>query len=308
MRNYNRRGFTLIELLTVIGIIILLIGILIPVLRVIRGTSYATASQAAVMNLANAIERYRQDFAAYPGVISNARFATATGVADAIGSPAQAGMTMSENLFLALAGGWEPGSNPPSTSTLDQNQIGNGPMSHNPVASARRRSSPYFDVTPGVTVQDKPWNRVAIDAGVHGYASLDRANIPEFIDRFPDPLPILYLRARPGTTGVLEVGATPAQYRVQHIYPYIRQPAATNFPGSTEDVNNNRITDPGEDLNGNNSNNSPSERDFGGNATTYFTNPSIPNTARQKDGFILIGAGQDRKYGTRDDQTNFGPL
>ncbi len=47
----------------------------------------------------------------------------------------------------------------------------------------------------------------------------------------------------------------------------------------------------------------------------YFRNPSVGNDAdpmtwqpRQKDSFILIGPGVDRKYGTIDDQTNFGPL
>jgi hypothetical protein len=40
----------------------------------------------------------------------------------------------------------------------------------------------------------------------------------------------------------------------------------------------------------------------------YFTNPSIPNTARSKDGYILISAGADRVYGTNDDICSFGSV
>ena len=41
-------------------------------------------------------------------------------------------------------------------------------------------------------------------------------------------------------------------------------------------------------------------------AYPYFENPSMPNTPRQKDGYVLISAGTDRVYGTPDDITNFG--
>ncbi|MGH7177028.1 MAG: hypothetical protein ACREJC_06595, partial [Tepidisphaeraceae bacterium] len=43
-------------------------------------------------------------------------------------------------------------------------------------------------------------------------------------------------------------------------------------------------------------------------AYPYFQSGSVPNTARQKDGFILISAGADRVYGTRDDIVNFGTV
>jgi hypothetical protein len=62
----------------------------------------------------------------------------------------------------------------------------------------------------------------------------------------------------------------------------------------------------------------------GANALAYFKDPSLntvnsvnvlqPNTnytqgvARQKDGFLLISAGPDRQYGTRDDIIYPGPL
>lgn len=40
----------------------------------------------------------------------------------------------------------------------------------------------------------------------------------------------------------------------------------------------------------------------------YLTNPTIANTPRNKDGYILISAGPDRIYGTDDDICNFGSV
>src|SRR3954470_19592285 len=80
-----REAFTLVELLVVIGIIVVLIGILLPVLGGVRKRAWATSSQASIMKLADAMERYHQDFNAYPGVLSNSAFDTATGCATAPG-------------------------------------------------------------------------------------------------------------------------------------------------------------------------------------------------------------------------------
>ena len=46
-------------------------------------------------------------------------------------------------------------------------------------------------------------------------------------------------------------------------------------------------------------------------AYAYFKNPASPELEpqpRQKDGYILIGAGSDRVYGTADDITSFGAV
>jgi glucose-1-phosphate adenylyltransferase len=40
----------------------------------------------------------------------------------------------------------------------------------------------------------------------------------------------------------------------------------------------------------------------------YLESPQMPNNARNKDSFILISAGPDRTYGTRDDIVNFGSV
>jgi type II secretory pathway pseudopilin PulG len=329
MRVNNRHfrpAFTLIELLTVIGIIILLIGILLPVLASIRRAAWATDSQAAISNLAAACERYRQDFSAYPGVIPNTAFTASTGL---LTTPIT--MTMTENCVLSLLGGWEPD---PATVTNPASyvpaQVGNGPMGHTPILPSRRRYQPYFDANFGSTVQGytsgTTWNQTAMTtANSNQYDSVDNATIPEFIDKFPDAMPIIYLRARTGTQSfsaiaTLTMDAT-TQYNPNLILPYIEPdtrgsttrtpfPGNKKFPGSSEDTNFNGTLDAGEDADGNGRLSYDFSTDGGvtGSVGKYFQNPGVTNEVRQKDGFWLIGAGPDRKFGTRDDQTNFGPI
>lgn len=62
----NRRGFSLIELLVVIGIILVLLGLLLPmVLRAIR-SGERTRSASELQSIATALESYYQSFGDYP--------------------------------------------------------------------------------------------------------------------------------------------------------------------------------------------------------------------------------------------------
>src|SRR5437667_8713203 len=65
------RGFTLIELLVVLGIILLLVGILIPVIGKVQKSAQAANSQALIASISGALEQYRQQFNSYPGPLAN---------------------------------------------------------------------------------------------------------------------------------------------------------------------------------------------------------------------------------------------
>lgn len=326
-RRRVRPGFTLVELLTVMGIIVVLIGILLPVIAAVRRSAYGTDSQAAVLNLGQAIERYRQDFNAFPGIYSNDQIAARVILPAAGANP----VTPTENMVLSLLGGLEPGATPPGSIALDFTKIGGGPMSMNPIITARKRYPSYVDAVPGTTIQSMPWQPTmggpvgVIKSDVHGYDSRDTM-IPEFIDRFPDPLPIIYLRANvgrpnpPTATNTTAALNNTAPYNYSGLLAYVRVSAngtRVDFPSSSEDLNNNTVLDSDEDLDGNGAL-TPDFPDPGSNVplpAAYFRNPQVgvdTNRAtwqpRQKDAFIVIGAGPDRKYGTKDDQTNFGSL
>jgi len=48
---------------------------------------------------------------------------------------------------------------------------------------------------------------------------IGRFNVPEFIDLFPDGLPIIYMRARVGNPGISDAGTDLAQYDANHNDP-----------------------------------------------------------------------------------------
>jgi prepilin-type N-terminal cleavage/methylation domain-containing protein len=62
----RRSGFTLVELLTVVGIIALLIGILIPALQKARTQAKKGTVQAEIKAISDGLEMFRNDFGKYP--------------------------------------------------------------------------------------------------------------------------------------------------------------------------------------------------------------------------------------------------
>jgi len=64
MKKHN--GFTLLELLTVIAIIIILAGILIPAVGIVRQKAKAARAQADIESLSIALKMYEADFGTFP--------------------------------------------------------------------------------------------------------------------------------------------------------------------------------------------------------------------------------------------------
>jgi prepilin-type N-terminal cleavage/methylation domain-containing protein len=267
----RRTGFSLTELLIVIGIIAILIGILFPIIKKVRYAAYKADTENEISQISNACNSYYSTYHAYPGPFSNyetqwggAAIPTGTSTSGSNGTFNEQGfitlfwlyngtnynkissgnpgvyfVTGAENLVLGLMGGLRPyPAVPPVTPTqmaFAPSEVGQGPMSLNPLNPGRQPSffpngTTYLNwceqpAAGGLVYQTNTYNAadtlVPFTDGSQHQAS--NSPIPVFVDRYPSPgpLPILYLRARVGAKGVVSDGVIqdagmaglPAQYQ-----------------------------------------------------------------------------------------------
>ena len=62
----SKKGFTIVELLTTVTIIAMLIGLLIPSLRMVRAAARDAKQRAQLTTLGMAISAFRNDYGDYP--------------------------------------------------------------------------------------------------------------------------------------------------------------------------------------------------------------------------------------------------
>jgi type II secretory pathway pseudopilin PulG len=312
-----------VELLVVIGIIVVLIGILVPTVSKVRTRAYAANTSAQIQLLSGSIQQYRNVFDAYPGCLDDG----STQLLRGQNGPSGNQYTSSELLVMALCGGAQFDT---TVGGVDRMifvpaDVGSGPITLYPPPAKggikMPKRYPAF-VDPGAggvdpmrnpaTNQWYPWKDQHHSTGVMWFSFFSDSTAPEFVDRFPDAMPILYIRAKPGASGtVFRTGGggrgplaawappnLPAAYDLSMLRPYQQFPdGAPNLwptkPGAaTTDPTYKEIKDP----------------------AYYFAEPVDQNSvtvanlvARQKSGYMLISAGIDRIYDTADDITNAGP-
>ena len=377
-RRRRSGAFTLVELLVVIGIIALLISILIPVASSVRTAGRVADTQSLIRAIDAAAQVYYGDHQAYPGIAPDRMLGpgkplqiiqpSGAGTLQTIKVKAPAGyandgdnvigLTGSENLVLSLLGGLRP--DPPNNQVVfDPAAVGRGP------AKLGGRSpgtySPYLEVRDvslsthqigdsdvglaGASATDQSgqlkWGRFVDDL-----AAANDSVVPEFVDRFSSPLPILYLRAIPvGRITETTIGADdgriiatdddtiPGVFDQRQIAAYVA-PNGGNSIGigkapKLDYMTNGSVATPAvpsaaayyhglqfaaSNANAGSTTDLRATLDKGvGGATypydirAYLTSPNAVG-ARQGDRYVLISAGKDRVYGTEDDLTNFGSV
>jgi len=333
-----KSAFTLVELL----VVILIIGILIPVVSKIKTKGYAATTLAQINALRGAIEAYQGTYNAYPGPIPDHHMyqldpgqpPLPANIAPAQGSSK---MTQMENAVLGLMGGLRDDG---GTITFHPEDVGTGPRNlstgnpgqHPPFyTNSKELSAGFFS--------DKVDN-----AGKPTPTCFD-SSVPEFVDRFNEPMPILYLRARRGAKGVMSDmknynAINPSdlyQYDVRQYYSYICDPSG-GVPSSGIVIGGKKqesraggqvvgfwqlaANDPragiGDPAMGGSGDPLVNAKDRVNFAIAYFRDPSLntpangvtneTGTPRSKDSFILISAGPDRLFGTADDLVSFGSV
>lgn len=359
---FDRNAFTLVELLVTIAILALLIGLVVKGVSHFREAAWKADTQNELVTISTAIQQYYSTFHAYPGPISNTALGnSAVGtpiVPDVASSNAQfnipasvadlRGITGSENLVLGLMGGLKYDPAAAGTPVIyDPALIGQGP----------RSLTQYSPKKYGAFLEDQKllsWRTVnSNQKSGHYQDEAGEANdtvVPEFVDRFPQAMPILFLRANAGATvgytaptalqnGVIvdnrNSSAVISQYNLAQIIGYTDcftgtwPSLSSSAPGpNTKSIGEGKHVQKGAQYqNGSTAVNtsnyyhglrtinpaakltkSDANYQYPYDAYPYLANPTLSDTPRQKDQFILISAGPDRIYGTDDDITTFGSV
>jgi len=319
----RRSAFTLVELLTVIGIISLLIGILVPSLSRARDVAKKTKSLALISSIEKSLEVFENDYKAYPesgsdrvdpilglgnpAITGNVRLMGAHWLARALSGP--------DTLGLDLGGLFLKDKDKVTVDTNGRIQAVQGGGSGVQISDLRTidRKGAYIE-DPKVLIPDNDASKFSIAGPTGRLVIVDAFNFP-----------VLYYKASPR--------ARPYPFRnsarsKEGAGVYDQRDNIGITGGEADNVANNwdfagtgQLHGLGyfgpsqsELISANPTNpetaNPPDQRYKGKNFADYFHEHRAHETGNvikpvKPDSFVLISAGKDGLYGTDDDVNNF---
>lgn len=277
-----KRGFTLTEMLIVIGIIASLLAIILPATMKAVSHGERMATQAMLASVATAANAYYDTWKAYPGPLDDSNVYAANAAPTLAGLTTPANVTGTENLVLGLYGGLQhDGTTSPQPINFATSRVGAGPYNMRPANRTR---------TNGAFMKDER----LLSSGLIGTYDTE---VPELTDR--SGTPVLYYRARPGDLNQLVAGgvngaglpgsnvASPYIWNDEHFK--LNDGIAYTKNGS------HGLRRLGVSQHPSDGANPAGALDF-----IPFVNKNV-SFSRGREGGLLIAAGPDGTYGTKDD-------
>lgn len=186
-RQRTVRAFSLVELLTVVTIIALLVGLLLPALQYARERAQTAAKQAQLRAIGTAADSYHMSFQAYPGYFSDDELFD------------DVGLTSNQNMLLSLMGRVYDNDEDPQVAEeipgsdgyyVDHDAIGLGPRSR-----AGQTYGAFYSASPDELLEPEDWHDQYADLGRAGEVPSpgDVADVPMLADTV-SRTPVFYSR------------------------------------------------------------------------------------------------------------------
>ena len=331
-KKVTTRGFTIVELLTVMAVIAILIGLLIPALALVKDNAKEIQQKAQFHSLDVGIELYKSEFGVYPessdnntdsysspqNPYDNSPYCGANKLAEAIVGRDLLGFhPKSDFRSDGQAEVIMPGGPPPVTGPDDVYAAFSGNLSETADENLKSRVGPYVDLeNANAFAMDEVYGNTSNFPGTPAFQdnySMD--TVTGAVNSYPLVLCDVYAKKRSGTNAK-KTGTPILYYRARTNFTmqdYQNGPVGLN-PGGVEDdiyyyYDNDNLIDMGMPDDG-----IPYTLVTGGpagdpeeNFEDMIRNENVQTVLRpyRADTYILISAGKDGDFDTADDIYNF---